>query len=59
MESGGLMSGNNEVVKIGESEYYNTDQQKIFNSSYWKIKIENSNQGIAIMIIIIMLKILI
>ena len=30
MESGGLMSGNNEVVKIGGSEYQNTEQHKNF-----------------------------
>ena len=30
MESGGLMSGNNEILKIGGSEYHNTDHQKNF-----------------------------
>ena len=59
MESGGLMSGNNEILKIGWSEYQNTDQEKNFVSSYWEIKINNLNQGIAIMIIIITLKLLI
>ena len=59
MESGGLMSGNNEVVKIGGSEYHNTYPDKSFNSSYCEIKTDNLNKGIAIMIIIIILKILI
>ncbi len=53
------MSGNNEVLKIGGCEYYNTDLDKNFNSSYCEIKINNLNKGINIMIIIIMLKILI
>ena len=53
MESGGLMSGNNEILKIGGSEYHKTDQEKNFVSSYWEIKINNLNEGIAIMILII------
>ena len=53
MESGGLMSGNNEILKIGGSEYHNTYPDKSFNSSYWEIKTENLNKGIAIMIRII------
>ena len=53
MESGGLMSGNNEILKIGGSEYHKTDTNKSFNSSYWEIKTENLNKGIAIMIRII------
>ncbi len=52
MESGGIISGNNEELKIGWSEYQNTDQQKNFNSSYCEIKTDNLNEGIAIMIII-------
>ena len=59
MESRGLMSGNNEELKIGGSEYHNTYPDKSFNSSYWEIKINKLNKGIAIMIIIIILKILI
>ena len=30
MESGGLMSGNNEILKIGGSEDHNTDPEKNF-----------------------------
>ena len=52
MELGGLMSGNNEVLKIGGSEYHKTDTNKNFVPSYWEIKIDNLNKGIAIMIII-------
>ena len=59
MESGGLMSENNEVLKIGWSKYQNIDQEKNFVSSYWEIKTDNLNEGIAIMIIIIMLNLLI
>ena len=59
MESGGLMNGNNEILKIGGSEYQIIDQEKNFVSSYWEIKINKLNKGIAIMIIIIILKILI
>ena len=59
MESGGLMSGNNEILKIGWSKYQNIDQEKNFVSSYWEIKINKLNKGIAIMIRIIILKILI
>ena len=46
------MSGNNEELKIGGSENHKTDQEKNFVSSYWEIKINNLNEGIAIMIII-------
>jgi hypothetical protein len=34
MESGGLMSGNNEILKIGGSEYHNTNQEKKFFYSF-------------------------
>ena len=51
MESEGLMSGkaNNEVLKIGGSEYHKTDPEKNFVSSYCEIKTDNLNKGIAIM----------
>ena len=51
IESEGLMSGkgNNEVLKIGGSEYHKTDPEKNFVSSYCEIKTDNLNKGIAIM----------